>query len=136
MYTNLFCFNAISLLTEFPLIAVIAIKGSHTPVILKKSTTIPILINLSKKQFTLYDEHSFITHLGWVHPSTIFLVNEFGSVAAFPALQHVLVGFVLVYYVIALGQGLHQKLAIAQFSVAMFQAGLGFFGVGVTGSRL
>lgn len=100
------------MLTYLFLVLIIAVERTHEPIIVEESAAVPILVNLSKEQFALNDNHPLIDDFFPVNSIPILFVNELVDIPAFPALQQILMHFVFIRYPIALRDGFYQQLTV------------------------
>ena len=127
-----------SCLPDLCFVGVVAVEGTHAPVVLEEPGPLPVLVDFPEQQFALDHQHPLVPNFGGVDSPAMPVVDELGNVPALPAFQQILMGFVLVYDVVALCQCFHQQFAIAQLviPVGCLCLRVAFFRVGAYCSSL
>lgn len=87
------------------LVIVVTVKWPHAPIIGKEFASFPVFVDLVKKELALNDQHSLIANFLPVYPLPMLLVDKLCHISAFTTLEQVSMGLVLIYDMVALGEG-------------------------------
>lgn len=104
----------LSPLPGFLLVFIVAVEGTHKPVIFQKLTPLPVFVHLLKQRPCLERQHSLINSL-----VNVLLVGELLQGSAGPSVQDVPLSTAPAAYAVALGYSLYQHLAVAELATRM-----------------